>query len=244
MTTIDIKKTATQAHTLKKLIVLTLVFTLIIVSIVTIRGFQSQEREFVDSVAEQIEQEMANNQIVLSSSGGRRTVADFQDPIIMAHGDDARLIVYKVPLSETVSISSTGLGGWRWTSTYQEIKCEGIAEYTVDLSQLSEEDFFINTEEKTLTVRIPYAVLSPINIPAEQIKFSDPERGWAAPKDIKLTPEETTQLIIQVTNTMKAKLIDDNYIALANEEAKKVVAELLTATVQSIDPEYTVIVVQ
>ena len=43
---------------------------------------------------------------------------------------------------------------------------------------------------------------------------------------------------------MKAKLIDENIIAAANESAKRVVAELLSATVQSVDPEFSVVVVQ
>ena len=136
------------------------------------------------------------------------------------------------------------MGGWEWTSVYQDIVYEGDAQYTVDLSQLSEDDFIVNNELKTLTVRIPYAVLDPINIPADQIKFRDPVKGWAAPKDIKLTPEQNTQLIIQVTDKMKAKLIDENIIAVANENAKTVVAELLSATVQAVDPEFTVVVVQ
>ena len=102
----------------------------------------------------------------------------------------------------------------------------------------------VNNELKTLTVRIPYAALSPINIPASQIKFGDVQKGWAAPKDIKLTAEENAQLIMQVSDKMKAKLIDENIIAVANENAKMVVAELLAATVQSVDPEFTVVVVQ
>jgi hypothetical protein len=97
---------------------------------------------------------------------------------------------------------------------------------------------------KTLTVRIPYAVLEPINIPSDKIKFGDVKKGWAAPKDIKLTPEEHAKLEIQISDKMKAKLIDDNILAEANESAKKVVAELLTATVQAVDPEFTVVVVQ
>jgi restriction endonuclease Mrr len=87
-------------------------------------------------------------------------------------------------------------------------------------------------------------VLSPINIPPEQIKFKDVKKGWAAPKDIRLTAQENAQLTIQITNNMKAKLIDDDVIAVANENAKTVVAELLSATVRSIDPEFTVVVVQ
>jgi len=244
MTTTTIEKPAAKAHALKKLLVLVLVFALIFVSILIIRCFPGKESEFVDGVAGEIKQEMAKNQIVLSSKGIRRTVADFEEPIILTHGKESRLIVHTAHLSEIISIASKGLGGWEWTSIYQDVVYEGDAQYTVDLSQLSEADFVVNNELKTLTVRIPYAVLDPINIPADQIKFRDAQKGWAAPKDIKLTPEQNTELMIQVTDKMKAKLIDENIIAVANENAKKVVAELLSATVQAVDPEYTVVVVQ
>jgi len=244
MTKMPIEIPAKKLSVLKKLLTLVVLFAFIFVSILVIRSFPTKESEFVDSVAGQIEQEMDENHIVLSSRGVRRTVADFQEPIILTHGKDSRLIVHTARLSETISIASEGLGGWAWTSTYQDIVYTGDAQYTVDLSQLSGEDFVVNNELKTLTVRIPYAKLSPINIPADQIKFRDVKKGWAAPKDIKMTAEENTQLMIQVHDKMKAKLIDENIIAVANENAKIVVADLLSATVHSIDPEFTVVVVQ
>lgn len=227
-----------------RLSALLLLFALIITSILLIRRFSGKESQFSDAVAGQIAQEMTENRIVLSAKNGRRTVVDFKDPILLAHGKDSRLIVHTAHLSETISIANEGLGGWAWTSAYQDIVFEGDAQYTVDLSHLSEADFAVNNELKTLTVRIPYAVLSPINIPADQIKFRDVVKGWAAPKDIKLTAEENAQLTIQVNEKMKAKLIDENIIADANENAKTVVADLLSVTVQSIDPEFTVVVVQ
>ena len=227
-----------------RLSALLLLFALIIVSILVIRRFPGKQSQFSDAVAGQIAREMTENRIVLSAKNGRRTVVDFKDPILLAHGKDSRLIVHTAHLSETISIANEGLGGWAWTSAYQDIVFEGDAQYTVDLSHLSEADFAVNNELKTLTVRIPYAVLSPINIPADQIKFRDVVKGWAAPKDIKLTAEENAQLTIQVNEKMKAKLIDENIIADANENAKTVVADLLSVTVQSIDPEFTVVVVQ
>ena len=227
-----------------RLSALLLLFALIITSILVIRRFPGKESQFSDAVAGQIAREMTENRIVLSAKNGRRTVVDFKDPILLAHGKDSRLIVHTAHLSETISIANEGLGGWAWTSAYQDIVFEGDAQYTVDLSHLSEADFAVNNELKTLTVRIPYAVLSPINIPADQIKFRDVVKGWAAPKDIKLTAEENAQLTIQVNDKMKARLIDKNVIAVANENAKTVVADLLSATVQSIDPEFTVVVVQ
>lgn len=244
MKTMPAEKNAPKLSPQKRLAALAALFALILVCILLIRAFPEKESEFVDDVAGQIQQEMEDNQIVLSSGVGRRTVAEFREPILLTHGQESRLIVHTAHLSETISIASEGLGGWEWTSAYQDIVYEGDAQYTVDLSQLSEEDFVVNNELKTLTVRIPYAVLDPINIPADQIKFRDVKKGWAAPKDIKLTAEESAQLMIQVTDKMKAKLIDDNIIAIANKSAKTIVAELLSATVQAVDPEYTVVVVQ
>ena len=244
MTTKLMEKPAPKFPVSRRLLALIALFAVIFLCIFLIRIFPEKESTFVDGVAGQIQQEMAENQIVLSSKGIRRTVADFKDPILLTHGQESRLIVHTAHLSETISIASEGLGGWEWTSVYQDIVYEGDAQYTVDLSQLTEEDFLVNNELKILTVRIPYAVLDPINIPADQIKFRDAKKGWAAPKDIKLTPEENTQLMLQVTDKMKAKLIDDNIIAVANESAKTVVAELLSATVHAVDPEYTVVVVQ
>ena len=243
MTTTTIEKPASKTHIFKKLLALIALFAVILVSIIVIRSFPAKESEFVDTIAGEIEQEMAENQIVLSKKGGRRTVADFKDPIIIAHGKDARLIVYTAELSEVVSMADEGWGGFKWNSTYQEAKYFGQAEYTVDLSQLSEEDFIVNNEQKILTVRIPYAVLSPINILNDKTQFKDTEKGWLGPKEVKMTSEELNKIMLEVEEKMKAQLIDENIMAKANEEAKIVVAELLTATIQAVDPEFTVVVV-
>jgi hypothetical protein len=243
MTTTTIEKPASKTHIFKKLLALIALFAVILVSIIVIRSFPAKESEFVDTIAGEIEQEMAENQIVLSKKGGRRTVADFKDPIIIAHGKDARLIVYTAELSEVVSMADEGWGGFKWNSTYQEAKYFGQAEYTVDLSQLSEEDFIVNNEQKILTVRIPYAVLSPINILNDKTQFKDTEKGWLGPKEVKMTSEELNKIMLEVEEKMKAQLIDENIMAKANEEAKTVVAELLTATIQAVDPEFTVVVV-
>ena len=228
----------------RTLITLLLVLTLICVSIFLLRAGRREERTFQDTLAGVIRQEMTDDRIVLEQKGLRRTVAEFQEPILLTCSKESRLIVHSAQLSEIISIASEGLGGWAWTSAYQDIQYTGQAQYTVDLSRLTEEDFAVNNELKTLTVRIPYAVLDPINIPAEQLRFRDVKKGWAAPKDIKLTAEENARLQVQVADKMKAKLIDENVIRDANENAKIVVTELLSATVRSIDPEYTVVVVQ
>lgn len=244
MPRISIKKMHIVPKPFMKLAALLLVFVLIFLSIALIRSIPKKESEFVDTIAAQITEELDDNQIVLSVKNARRTVAEFKEPILLNHGKESQLIVHTAHLSETVSFSSEGIGGWAWLSAYQDVVYEGYAQYTVDLSRLSEEDFVVNNELKTLTVKIPYAELSSINIPADQMKFHDVKKGWAGPKEIKMSAEEIAQVEIRVNDKMKAKLIDDNILAAANADAKTVVAELLAATVQSVDPEFVVVVVQ
>lgn len=244
MTKTTIEKSAAKVPVGKRLLALAGMFALILVCILVIRSFPERESTFVDQVAGDIRQEMAENRIVLSQKGGRRTVADFQEPILLTHGKESRLIVYSAELSETVSLANEGWGAFKWNSTYQEAKYYGLAEYTVDLSRLTEGDFLVNNEMKVLTVRIPYAILSPINVLDDRTQFKDTQKGWLAPKDVELTPEDHTKLMLEVKEKMKVQLLDRDIIATANEEAKNVVAELLAATVQAVDPEFSVVVVQ
>ena len=58
-----------------------------------------------------------------------------------------------------------------------------------------------------------------------------------------MTPEDHSKLMVEVKEKMKDQLIDENIMAKANEEAKVVVADLLTSTIQTVDPEFTVVVV-
>lgn len=243
MTTTTVEKPIKKPSVIKRLTTLIALFALIFVCIFAFRSCPKEESDFVDNVASEIEREMEDNQIVISKKGSRRTVADFKEPIILAHGEDARLIVYTAELSETVSLANEGLGGFKWNSTYKKAVYHGAAEYTVDLSQLSEDDFIVNNEQKILTVRIPYAVLSPINILDDKTQFEDTEKGWLGPKDVEMTPEDHSKLMMEVKERMKAQLIDENIMTKANEKAKTVVSERLTATIQAVDPEFTVVIV-
>lgn len=243
MTTKTVKQLAANGHSLQKLLTLAALFAITLVSILALRGLPAGEGEFEDSVAREIAREMEENQIVLSGKGGLRKAADFRESILLAHGKDARLIVYTAELSEAVALASEGWGGYKWNSTYQEVKYFGQAEYTVDLSQLSQEDLQVNNEQKLLTVRIPYATLTPIRILDDKTQFKDAERGWLGPKDVELTPEQHGKLMLAVKEKMKAQLLDREIPTKANEAAKTAVAELLTAAVQSVDPEFSVVVV-
>lgn len=228
----------------KKVLCLVLIFAVIIAFIFIFRSAQKKDSEFHDTVAGEISREMEDNQWVINPGRTHRTSAEFGDAVMEKHGKVTQLKVYTAHLSDSVSLSSEIIAGWKVTGTYQDITFEGDAQYTVDLSGLSRADFTVNNELNQVTVRIPYAVLEPINIPADKIKFHDVEKGWLAASEIKLTPEQNAQIMVEVGNRMKAMLIDEEVMALANESAKEAVAALLTTTVKAVDPAFSVTVVQ
>ena len=133
MTTVISRKPIFKSPIVKRASALALLFALIFLCIIIIRSIPQKDSEFVDNVAGDIEQEMAESRIVLDSRGLRHTAADFREPIILSHGKESRLIVHTVHLSETTSISDEGLWGMAWTSIYQDVVYEGDAQYTVDL---------------------------------------------------------------------------------------------------------------
>ena len=112
MTMLSIKKLGIVPKPLIKLAALLLVFVLIFVSIALIRSIPKKGSEFEDTIAAQIAEELDESQIVLSVKNARRTVAEFKEPILLTHGKESRLIVHTAHLSETVSFSSEGIGGW------------------------------------------------------------------------------------------------------------------------------------
>ncbi len=228
----------------KRFFSLLLLFAIVIGCVALFNLLPKKNSAYTDAVAEQLVQEMNENKIVFGNGyARRRTVVEFQEPIISSHGAETRLEVYKVELKENASVSKEGLFGWGWTSAYQDLRFTGIAKYTVDLSQLTGDDFTVNNEMKQVTVRIPYAELE-LTVPGDLIEFQDVKRGWLGAKEIGLTVEQSAQLYAQASSAMKSRLIDENTIQLANDNAKQVVTELLTATVHAVDPEYEVIVVQ
>ena len=87
-----------QMSASKRLALLILLFVMIVTSIFTIRHFFTRNGTFSVEVADQIAQELADNRIVLSNKNGHRTVVDFKEPILLAHGRESRLIVHTAHL--------------------------------------------------------------------------------------------------------------------------------------------------
>ena len=101
-----------------------------------------------------------------------------------------------------------------------------------------EDDIEFDETHKTIVLSIPHAELEPINIPSNQMEFSDPEKGWLAFGDISITPEQSAQLQTKASEKMETKLEELNEQANADKFATLTVWEIYQPIVSSVAPSY------
>jgi hypothetical protein len=166
------------------------------------------------------------------------TAADFSDPILGDRTQLKKLEVYEAQISDAVTLTDTGLANLSMFTKTQVITYNGIATYTVDLSNLSKEDFSIDNEKKVITMKIPHCECGKINVPSEEMEFEDTEKGWLAFGDITMNPEQLAQIQTEATSRMEDKLDELNERDRADKFAKMTVWELYQPTVSGVCPEY------
>ena len=151
-----------------------------------------------------------------------------------------KIEVYSREVSDVVTITQAGLGRIKAFSKYQYITYNGMAVYTVDLSDLNNESFTLNESEKQLTITIPEPVLEPINIPSENIEFGDVEKNSIfAVGDIKLSPEEQTEIETEAKKKMITKLETENSLEEAKKAAEYSVWEIFHPIISGVSSEYS-----
>ena len=132
---------------------------------------------------------------------------------------------------------------WGIFTKNQLITFNGTAVYTVDLSNLKKSDISYNEEEKLITLKIPHAVQEEINIPEEEIQFSDTNKGLLAFGDIKMTVEQAMKVQAEARKKMEEKLALDNVLQTADRFAKLSVWEIYSPIIKSVAKDYTLEVV-
>ena len=170
------------------------------------------------------------------------TTADFADAIL---GDSSKLkkievLSYKV--SDAVTITNAGLANLKIFSKNQLITYHGTAVYTIDLSEVTNDDIKVDETAKTVTMTIPHSELVPINIQASDIEFGDMEKGLLAFGDIKMTPEQQNQVQQEAQNRMGEVLIRENIADEADRFVKMAIWEMYQPLISAVAPEYLLIV--
>ena len=119
-----------------------------------------------------------------------------------------------------------GLGDLSIFSKSKIVTYNGTAVYTVDLSGLNTSGFELDTDNRTLTMKIPHAALEPINIQSSDIEFGETESGFFTFGDLKLTMEQMAEIQTAAQKKMEEKLLKENIAAEADKFAEKAVFEL------------------
>jgi len=187
-----------------------------------------------------IGKDAASHDLVLKDNGVFGfTVADFSPAILEQCSKEMKLEVYKVTISDVKTITKEGLGKIKLFKKSQAITYKGTAIYTVDLSKIGEDDITVDNENMKVILKVPHAARGDINIPKEDIEYNDPEKGWLAIGDIKLTEEEHNKLELEVKEKMEKKLDEDKVDDEADRFLKLSVWEIYQPIITSVSKDYS-----
>ena len=232
------RKGSKSGGIISKLISLAVVLLIVCGGVYYIRySFQKGWSDFKEQFT--FESEANSHDMVLEDEGFLGyTAADFADAVLGDTKQLKKMEVYEAEIADVVTLTDTGLANLKIFSKTQLITYNGIATYTVDLSKLTEDDFKLDEEEKTLTVYIPHAKRETINIPSDKMEFGDTEKGWLAFGDISMTAAQLSEVETEARSRMEDKLEELNESENADKFAKMTVWELYQPLVSNVSAEY------
>ena len=168
---------------------------------------------------------------------------DFQNAVLGQTRSVTELVVMEqdVQVDSQISQALINIALFSKTKTVHSV---GTGLYTVDLSEIKSDAVAVDLEKKSITVTIPHAKLTYINIDPEKMTFEDTERAFFAFGDIELTAEQQNILETSVQDAMREHLNDQKLFDAADENARQKVGELLLKPVATVSGDFTVSVVQ
>lgn len=170
------------------------------------------------------------------------TAADFQDAILGDSEQLKKLEVYTINISDAATLVDTGLANIKAFTKTQLITYKGTATYTVDLGELSRDDITLDESEMTVRIKIPHAVLEPINIDENDIGFGEIERGALGFGKISATPEEMAEVQSMARDKMEEKLDEQKAAEEADRFAKMSVWEIYQPIINAVTTGYSLAV--
>jgi len=169
------------------------------------------------------------------------TKIDFSNAILGESREKSDFVVLEQDVSVTSRVSQA-LANLALFEKYQIIRSFGTGVYTVDLSALSEDDVSVDETLLTVTVSIPHAVLAYVTVDIENTEYEETEKALFAFGEIKLTNEQLNLLEQSVDDAMRVQLESDEMMEKADVHAVSQVQSLFEPIVQSLAPEYVVVI--
>ena len=165
--------------------------------------------------------------------------ANFQDAILGESDQRKTLVVYTINVSDAVQLTDTGLANLKIFTKTQLLTYKGTATYTVDLAQLSKDDITLDEKEMIVHIKIPHAILEPINISEKDIEFGDIERGLLALGKITMEPEDHAKIQEEARKKMNEKLEEQKSAEEADRFAKMSVWEIYQPVINKVTTGYS-----
>ncbi len=191
---------------------------------------------------ELVEREMPveGHDLVLENQGFLGyTAADFQDAILGDSQQKKSITVYETSIRDTVQLTDTGLARLKIFSKTQLLTYKGTASYSVDLGRLTRDDITLDEAGMTVHLRIPHAVLEPINIKEDEIEFGDVDRGLLAFGKMKMTPEDTAKVQTEARNKMEERLEEEKTAEQADKFAVMTVWDIYQPIIDAVTTGYS-----
>lgn len=166
--------------------------------------------------------------------------ADFGRVIIGKSTKEKKLIVDTREVSVPTAITKAGPGGLGIFTKTQNETVFGTGEYTVDLSEIDQDDIRLNESNFTVTVTVPYPELNKVSFEPSKTVIGDTDQGWLAFGSVKMTAEEQKEFETAAVNKLTERLNESDCFEEAGRLAKLSILELLQPVVEEVSPAYKV----
>ena len=167
---------------------------------------------------------------------------DFEEALLAAPEGHQELIVMEQPVQIATTITKAGLANLPFFKKSKTITYYGTGVYTVDLKRVDEERIEVDTEEKTVTVKVPHARLQYVEPDYDKIEIEDTEKGFLTFTDLSLTVEQQNEIEKAVMADMEDYLLQDELLAQADEFAVMKTWDTYQPLVTTVSPEYKLMV--
>ncbi len=170
------------------------------------------------------------------------TAADFKNAILGEALQKKELIVMEQSLKVPTTFSKAGLFNFPIFSKVKNVIYYGTGVYTIDLSKLDADKIDVDMENNIVSIRIPHSCLQYIHPEINKTEFEDTDKGLLSFGDIKLTTEEQNQVEQAAMDTMRDRLIQNELFNKADNFASNNVWQLFQPIVNTISPDFSVVV--
>lgn len=137
-----------------------------------------------------------------------------------------KIIPLELELSQTVSIDASW-GDLDILKKYRNITYFAICSYMVDLSKISNNDIYIDSEKKIVSITIPKPEIYLIDFDYRKTKYEEPVNGLLRFGNISISTEDSITIENNVKLKLKEKMLEDSIYSKSTAASKQSISDLL-----------------